>query len=366
MVARINYWFDTGNARLKMRSELPVSVDVVVIGGGIAGLSTIYHLLSHGVNAILLDKTDIGYHASGRSNGVVGFPSLLNVAGFDDAFYAVRLNNRLLRNIIKKETLACDFNYTGELQVAIDNSKLPPLKHDSILNLNRDDLSQIVPTQAFSHGVYLPVTNTLNMYQLLYGLCGICELTGQRLFGHVDVLQITKSQNGLMIHTSGKHKPIVCKQAVVCSNNFMYLFESGLNNVLCSVPVSAACTKPMADFPFLHMPIKILDSDIYLSFYNNRIFVDYSGDYDLSKLPLKSYFKQFGGYDFEYFWQGHVYHTPDHYPLVGRIDDNIFINTGHGRSGLSYAILGGKIISDYITNQTTNIKQASLFSPHRF
>ena len=52
-------------------SELPSSASVLVIGAGVHGLSTAWHLARKGTDVVVVDKTSIAAGASGIACGVV-------------------------------------------------------------------------------------------------------------------------------------------------------------------------------------------------------------------------------------------------------------------------------------------------------
>ena len=54
-----------------MADNLPSSVPVLVIGAGVHGLSTAWHLARHGERVLVLDKTGVGAGASGIACGVI-------------------------------------------------------------------------------------------------------------------------------------------------------------------------------------------------------------------------------------------------------------------------------------------------------
>lgn len=54
--------------------ELPAEVDVVVIGGGMAGASTLYHLAAEGADALLLERGSVGGGATSAAIGVLSPP----------------------------------------------------------------------------------------------------------------------------------------------------------------------------------------------------------------------------------------------------------------------------------------------------
>ena len=49
--------------------KVPASADAVVIGGGIVGVSAVWHLAQRGLKAVLIDKGAIGGEQSGRNWG---------------------------------------------------------------------------------------------------------------------------------------------------------------------------------------------------------------------------------------------------------------------------------------------------------
>ena len=53
------------------QQDLPVRVDVIVIGGGIAGVTSAYQLAKRGLDVLLLEKDDIASEQSGRNQGFV-------------------------------------------------------------------------------------------------------------------------------------------------------------------------------------------------------------------------------------------------------------------------------------------------------
>jgi choline dehydrogenase-like flavoprotein len=55
-----------------LSTHIPKEADVVIVGGGLAGLLTLYYLtIDSKLNVYLLEEGALGYHASGRDIGTV-------------------------------------------------------------------------------------------------------------------------------------------------------------------------------------------------------------------------------------------------------------------------------------------------------
>ena len=64
------YWLnDAPYQDFRSTAELPARADVVVIGGGITGVSTAYFLRKHGVEVTLLERRGLSGGATGRNGG---------------------------------------------------------------------------------------------------------------------------------------------------------------------------------------------------------------------------------------------------------------------------------------------------------
>ena len=64
------YWLnDAPYQDFRSTAELPARADVVVIGGGITGVSTAYFLRQHGIEVTLLERRGLSGGATGRNGG---------------------------------------------------------------------------------------------------------------------------------------------------------------------------------------------------------------------------------------------------------------------------------------------------------
>jgi glycine/D-amino acid oxidase-like deaminating enzyme len=109
--------------------ENAVKADVVVVGGGLLGLSTALHLASSGVETVLLEKGQVGGRASGRNGGQVtpGMArwkarKMLSTLPLEEARWLWRFSAReameLLDNLLDTHQISADLQY-GHLTAAM-------------------------------------------------------------------------------------------------------------------------------------------------------------------------------------------------------------------------------------------------------
>ena len=119
------FWHDTVEMPTSEHlSNLPSKVDLVVIGGGIPGLSAARQLAKRGVRVAVLDSETIGWGASSR-NGGMALTGLKLDAEVVEARYGRDLTRQLFEDliaslatveqIISQDHIDCGFARTGHL-----------------------------------------------------------------------------------------------------------------------------------------------------------------------------------------------------------------------------------------------------------
>ncbi len=91
---------------------MPKNFDVIVIGAGVIGISTAFHLAERGLKPVILERREIGYGATGKSSGLVRM------------HYDLEVESRLawesfqyFRNWSERVGGECGFRRTGFLHI---------------------------------------------------------------------------------------------------------------------------------------------------------------------------------------------------------------------------------------------------------
>lgn len=128
--------------------------DAVVVGGGIVGASTAYHLARAGSETLLVDRADEG-RATDAAAGVLA-PATSSRTGDDDWFElateAVAYADNLVKELERQESGDTGYERRGALTVAIDDDELEAYDEAmSRIEYRQDDLADVVeiePTSA--------------------------------------------------------------------------------------------------------------------------------------------------------------------------------------------------------------------------
>ena len=118
----ISIWKDTINKKEYPKLNGNKNVDVLIIGGGITGISTLYELRDSKLNVILVEQNKIAMSTTANNTGKLNYlqNNLLDKirTNFDDKTIAKYIKSQqyaidLITDIITKENIKCDLQKTN-------------------------------------------------------------------------------------------------------------------------------------------------------------------------------------------------------------------------------------------------------------
>lgn len=183
--------------------------DVLIIGGGIHGLSTAFHLARRGVRVTLLEADYCGRHASGVNAGGV------RTLGRHAAEIPLALASRTLWHQLA-QVLGDDGGFvpSGQLKLAENLAELQACRrrveelramgfHHEVL-VDREQVLEIVPTVArhVTGGIWVADDGYAVPYRTVTAFRLAAQKLGARVYEQTPVLNVEQSGTQWRVHTS--------------------------------------------------------------------------------------------------------------------------------------------------------------------
>src|SRR5688572_20200968 len=168
--------------------DLPDSADVVVVGGGYAGINAARELARRGATVTLLEARTLGWGASTRNGGIVhaGYKwsprQLVKRYGAEmgSALYRETLDGyETVKRLIAEEAIDCDFRECGHLELAFAESHVAGLEEEreSLASMGvqstvvpRGGLREEIGSDAYFGALAVPVSGLLHPGRYFAGL----------------------------------------------------------------------------------------------------------------------------------------------------------------------------------------------------
>jgi glycine/D-amino acid oxidase-like deaminating enzyme len=410
MAKHQNYWFETQGPTLVNRSGIIGNADVLVIGGGVVGLLTLWQLLKSGVeNVYLVDEQYVGYRASGRSSGQLmirgarSFTDIYHTEGLaaaNDYIDFIAANNEILRTIIEEHELICDLQQSGGLRLAMDDDELAALIEEAEIIENaqcgihpiifgRERVEKLVYSKSFAGGMYLPSEATLNPYKLVNQMAAKLDVNGRRILSGCCVESVTEKDNGKLEVVIRDKGTIRTKSVVYCTNAYTPRLLPELHGFMTSFRGQMIASDVLPDPVQNVMPQMSLSCNYgreYFRMHRGRMLMGgmrhkvqgyqrkIMSDGEVSR-TVGQHLKNFMQEAFPYIktqpthvWSGVMCETTDGFPLIGPVPGKSgqYINAGFNGYGFSHALLAAYAIKDFVTKGHTSLNAVTtLFSPER-
>lgn len=383
----ISIWQDTVEDFKPTNSwDKDQTYDILIVGGGITGLTTALLLQSEGKKCILAEAYNIGFGTTGGTtahlNTILDTPYNIIAKNFGEETTrlvagASREAIDLIEGLINKYEIECDFSYQPAYLYA-ENDK-------EVEELDKIEKAAVKAGVATSCSDSLPIP---------FSFKKICRFDMQAQ------MHATKYIHGIA-KAFEKEGGIILQQCIVDkvnSSNDVIVAETALGSIKAHRAVYATHIPPginllhfrCAPYRSYAMAFTLKSGmyptglvydmkDPYNYFRSHNIGgTDYviAGGFDHKTghkkntdecfRELQAYVsKQFDIQEVAYKWSSQYYNSTDGLPYIGLLPghENIYTGTGYGGNGMIFGSLTGKIICELVTNKESKYEQ--VFSPSR-
>lgn len=378
-----------------------VGADVVVVGGGFAGLSAAIELAERGLSVALLEADRICSGASGRNGGqaIVGFASgqgvLESQLGQDDAKRLWDMSVDAIRLIdarIAQHTIACD-RVQGYMYVADSPRKADALREE-LATLERvyglpstvvtgTAVQDMIRSPRFCAAGYETVSGHLHPLKYGLGLARAARALGVQMFEHSAVVDLQRGDGVTAVTAQGT---VRARFAVLAGN--CTLGEYGpriapkIRGRIMPVGTYMVATPPLsAELCASLIPSNaaVCDNNFVLDYFrfsadNRMLFggrVSYTTrtppDLDASmRKRMARVFPQLASVPLEFVWGGFVDISMNRGPDFGRVADNIYYLQGFSGHGVALAGLAGQLAGQAIAGQAERFDLFARLRHHDF
>jgi glycine/D-amino acid oxidase-like deaminating enzyme/nitrite reductase/ring-hydroxylating ferredoxin subunit len=231
MPPTISLWHQTFSVPPRPPLEESLSVDVCVVGAGIAGLSVAWALARAGKKVVVLDLDQIGSGESGRTTAHLTnalddrFATLEKARGAESARLAAESHTAAINRIeetVRLEGIDCDFErLDGYLFCGGDDT--PELLDEELAATHRAGLIDVTrvdraPIRGWNSGPALRFPNQGRFHVLKYleGVARGIEKAGGAIYGETKVESVKGGTPAKVKVESGK--TVTARDVVVCTN----------------------------------------------------------------------------------------------------------------------------------------------------
>ena len=349
-----------------------LTTDIVVVGGGITGITTAYLLKEQGFKVIVLEAKSVGKGTTGQSTGNLyeitedvfsRFSSKYDLEYLEKLISSRRKAIELIRDIILTYDIDC--NYQNQSMYLFEDGGMDKISeeeetakriHASFTKLNDSDI--VFP---FKNGLKLPNQAQFNPLLYVQELAKIAEGGTCKIFENSAVTQITEKKEEIELEVNKKK---VTAKYVVQSTHVPKGKKVQYHSVLLPYREYAVATKVAnSGFPegiyWRYTPKGKISfrryergSETYFLAVGKEHKTGEVKDTPESVIELMDFLKDnFYINKIDYQWSAQNYKPADHLPYIGRLNKNSnqFVATGFSVDGLVFGTLAAKIISDTIS-----------------
>jgi glycine/D-amino acid oxidase-like deaminating enzyme len=350
------------------------SADVAVVGGGIAGIATAYHLTLAGAKAIVLEARTVAEAASGRNAGFLlagvaeNFVAAIRRYGQDSALRIwrfTRRNQELVREIVAREGIACQLAWNGSAQIAGDDEEWAEVR-ESAERLEREGVRvRLAPED---RAAIYEDDGELHPVRYVRGLARAAVAAGARIHEGTRAMAVSAGE----VRTDGAR--IRAGAVVVAVNAYSHHLvplrvRPVRGQMLATAPVARQVfARPAYANRGYRYWRQRADGGLLVGGWRDTAVAEEVGEEERTTPRIQQQLERFlrrhaTDVEITHRWAGTMGFSHDALPYVGRLENGVLVNAGFTGHGMAFATASGEVIADLFVGKKRN--ETDLFAPER-
>jgi gamma-glutamylputrescine oxidase len=372
--------------------EEAVKVDVCVVGGGLAGLTTALELARKGRKVCVLEANQVAWGASGRNGGFVSpgwaarYKNIQRTAGVDHAKELHRLSiegmDAVLKNVhalAVQETKPVHGIMAAVRYEAADDLKTHRDWLEKEFNYrvefkSRDEVQQMLVSPRYYQALLDPNAFHFNPLKYARAIAAEIERLGGVIYEGSAVIAATMGGATKVAKTA--HGSVEADHLVIASGGYTGSLIPQLKHSYLPIATYVMLTKPNRDLiaSAIRTDAAIGDDRRAGDYYRlvdrgerilwgGKITTRTTEPRLLGRLlheTMVSTYPQLKDLDVEIVWSGLMSYARHMMPQIGRLQPGIWYCTAFGGHGLNTTAIGGRVVAEAIMGESDRYK---LFAP---
>ncbi len=354
-----------------------LDVDVLIIGGGITGISTAYHLTNQNLKVCLVDQREIGLGVTSKTTGKISviqqnlYSKIKDYHGIEKAKLYLDsqiLATNIIKDIIKKNNIDCNLTKTASYVISNNTQKYENEKNVlTSLGVILEEVNEL-PNREKETAFYYSDSFVFHPLKYVYALKEICLKENISIFENTKIVSVNKDKDYYLCKTN--NNIIKAKYVVLALHYPFFLFPFLMPFKTYIEKSYIKATKTNKDYKFSSItisdPVKSLryhtDKDMTYEIFLNNSHITCTKDNDKENFRDLLSFSKIKP---DYLWSNNDIMTNDSLPFIGSLNtsNTLLIGTGYNTWGMTNGSIAGKIISDIILKREN--KYINLFDPLR-
>lgn len=385
-----SYWIASTSETNYPTLQDNIKTDILVVGGGITGITNAYLLQKEGFDVVIVDTSRIAISTSGNTTAKITslhdlkYSKLIKQIGSEGARKYGEINEKailLIENIISENAIQCDFSRQSSYVYTQDEKYLQKIENEvnaaSSIGLPVSYKTTLPLPMSVEGAVCFDNQAQFHPRKYLLALSEIFIKNGGHIFENTTAIDIHEDRECM---TSTRDGFTIISNKVIVASHFPFYDGGGL--------YSARMYSERSYLLGVKSPIK-LEGGMYISYEDPTRSIRYqtlekneqlliiggehhkTGKENCEKEHYSNLIKfaeeTFSATEVPYRWSAQDYTAMNEIPFIGHITNgkkNIFVATAFQKWGMTTSTVSAIIIRDIITNGKSDVED--IFKPSRF